>query len=437
MGTDLLARGAALIAARWRRRLLLAALVIDMVLWGYDPAPALAGGAVVVPLLVLMCLRRRLRPRRPPWSPPWQAYGETSHRRRPHRMGSTGVRRVPMLRRRRQAVTIRAAAAILQALPARLRAHGWRWAQTMAALRAHLRRPAPIAPGLLPNMLAALTVATERALTEAGVVGEVNASESTPRAVALMLQISDLSPAQTRQIRTTLRVFAPALHWSGSPRLLVPLPLALSPEPTQAPCCVPILRRTNLGRVQTAPILWWPLRETHPLVLAGDALPTLLAMLETLAGLPGLLLYDPEQTLTAQTTAGDRWPAHTPDALAITCAHALRTAYRCTHLPDAPLPPPLTLVVAAPDAEAWRDLTPLLSRPGGGVRLILALTLGASHVAAQDACRRGHIVEIGALGHSDLPEACRPPGLAAPPAGMVLAWQTSHLVWRGAPIRRH
>ena len=96
----------------------------------------------------------------------------------------------------------------------------------------------------------------------------------------------------------------------------------------------------------------------------------------------------------------------------------------------------MTLLVVAPDAAAWRDLTPLLAQwDDGGVRLILALTAPPSHAAAQDACRRGQIVEVGALGHAALPEACRPPGLAAPRPGMVLAWIEPQLAWRGTPIQ--
>jgi hypothetical protein len=183
--------------------------------------------------------------------------------------------------------------------------------------------------------------------------------------------------------------------------------------------------------------LWWPLRETCPLILAGDALPVLHTLQDSLASLPRLLVYDPEQSLAAQASKCARWPTHTPDALALASAHALRTAFCRAQTPEVPPPAPLTLLVIAPDASAWRDLTPLLTGLDGGVRLIVALTAGASHPSAQDACRLGQVVEIGAYGREGLPEACRPPGLLAPHPGTILAWQTGQCVWRGPPIRRN
>jgi hypothetical protein len=439
MVPDLFAHDAGLIVARRRMRLTLAALVINMVVWSYSPYPHLVAGAVVLLLALLFLGRRRALPS-PPWTPPWQRRTRPTRNRRapsaaparrPRRTRrASSVRRALAAGLRRSAGAITTIAAAIVALPARLRKHGARWAQTLAAIPARRARPAPVAPTMLPGVVSALTAATEQALADAGVAGQVSASESTPRAITLTLQTTELSAAQTRHIRTALRVLAPAVRWTETHRLSVPLPLARSLVPDPVPPCVPILRR----RAMT---LWWPLTETHPLILAGDALPTLHALLDTLAGSPGLLLYDPEQTLTAHSLAGDRWPAHTPDALASACAHALRTAYCRTHQPNASLPAPLMLVVVAPDAEAWRDLASLLARPDdGGVRLILALTVGASHPAAQDACRRGAVVEIGALGRTALPEACRPPGLAAPRPGMVLAWQTPQRHWRGLPIRR-
>jgi hypothetical protein len=117
--------------------------------------------------------------------------------------------------------------------------------------------------------------------------------------------------------------------------------------------------------------------------------------------------------------------------------HALRSAFCRTQTLDAPSPAPLTLVVVAPDMAAWRDLTPILTGLDDGVRLVVALTAGASHGAAQDACRLGQVVEIGAYGREALPEACRPPGLIAPRPGVALAWQTAQRFWRGTPIRRN
>jgi hypothetical protein len=100
------------------------------------------------------------------------------------------------------------------------------------------------------------------------------------------------------------------------------------------------------------------------------------------------------------------------------------------------LPSSLILIAVDPPAAAWYDLTPLLMQRDSGVCVVIALTAGATDSAAQDACRRGQVVEVGALGREGLPESCRPPGLAAPRPGMVVAWQSSRRQWRGAPIRQ-
>jgi hypothetical protein len=425
MGTDVFVRNTGVISARWRMRVVLAALVIGVVAWSYIPTPHLVGSALVL-LLTLVFLRRRARSLpAPPWVPPWQEHtGLIDHRR----LQAVAPARRP--HRRSRARGPWGALAAVQTVSAQMRVCATCWAQVFAALPSQLPRPAPITPTVMPATIATLNAVVDHALADAGVAGQVAAIERTSRSASVSLQTHELSPAQTLAIRTTLRMHAPTVRWTGTQRLAVSLPLAASLHSTHAPLCVPILRRGAMT-------VWWPLRETRPLILAGDALPFLHVLLSSLASAPRLLLYDPEQTLTAQTSASACWPIHMPDALASASTHALRTAFCRTQTPDMSPSAPLTLVVVAPDAAAWRDLTPLLSGLDGGVQLVLALTAGASHPAAQDACRLGQVVEIGAYGREALPEACRPPGLVPPRPGMALAWQTPQRFWRGTPIRRN
>ncbi len=438
MVSHLLSRSARLISMRWLIRLLLAALVVSVVNWSDRPSPYLAGGAVAL-ILMLCSLERRPVSLAPPWAPPWQASsrhvkwhsgiasrtGQTHEARYIHRLLGSLIGGV-----RRWAARVTALTLAIQLVVVRPKAHRKRRAQTSLESPARLSYPTSVASTVTPGVVAALTAATESALAERGVTGHVGALESTRRSVTITLETLERSAAQTRQIRDMLRPRAPSVRWRGVDKLHIQLPFESSRNVAQRPLCVPILRR----RTAT---LWWPLSETRPLILAGDALPTLYALLDTLADTPGLLLYDPEQVLIARARAVSRWPAHSADALATTCTHALQIAYRRTQVSAASSPSPQTLIVVAPDGATWRDLAPLLAQPDdGGVRLIVALTAGASHPGARDVCRRGQVVEIGGFGNETLPEACRPPGLATPRPGMVLAWQTPHRYWRGRPVRR-
>jgi hypothetical protein len=443
MGTDVFTRGALVMSRRWRMRVVLAALVVEVVVWSYVGTLYLAVGALVL-LLLLLVLGRRSQPlptppQLPPWVPPWQA--RTSHI--DHRRLQVVA---PAMRRRRRlwAVSLwsalgmgirrwprvgAAAVATLMAAPAWLRGHASHVSHILAALPSRLSRPNALTPTAMPAAIRALTALLDRTLAELGIAGQVATIEQTARGLTLCLQTHELNPTHMHAIRTTLRTHAPTARWTPNQRIRVPLPVAAPLDASCASPCVPILRR---GRVT----LWWPLREMRPLILVGDLVPVLLTLEDSLESLPRLLVYDPEQSLT-QASAGTRWPSHTPDALAIASTHAHFTAFCRAQTPDRTPPAPLTLLVVAPDMAAWRVLTPLLTGLSGGVRLIVALTRGANHPAAQDACHFGHIVEIGASGREVLPEACRPPGLVPPRPGTILAWQTPQRFWRGTLIRRN
>jgi len=438
MVSHLLSRSAHLMSMRWLIRLLLATLIVSVIHWSDSPSPYLAGGAVAL-ILMLCSLKRRPVSLAPPWVPPWQARSRHVHWYSgiASRTGQThGARCIDCLLRsliggaRRWDARVTALTLAIQSGVVRSNARRTRRAQTSLESPARQSHPTSVASTVTPDLVAALTAATERSLAESGVTGHVGALESTRRSVTITLETLERSAGQTRQIRDMLRPRAPSVRWRGVDQLHIQLPFESSRNVAQLPPCVPILRCRAATR-------WWPLSETRPLILAGDALPTLYTMLDTLADTPGLLLYDPEQVLIARARAVSRWPAHSADALATACTHALQIAYRRTQASAAPSPSPLTLIVIAPDGATWRDLAPLLTQPDDeGVQLIVALTAGASHPAAQDVCQRGHIVEIGGFGNEMLPEACRPPGLATPRPGMVLAWQTPHRFWRGRPVRR-
>jgi hypothetical protein len=423
---------------RWLIRLLLATLIVSVIHWSDSPSPYLAGGSVAL-ILMLCSLKRRPVSLAPPWAPPWQASSRhvTWHSGIASQTGQTHrTQYIHALLRslidgaRRWAARITALRLAIQLVVVRPKARRTRRAQKSLESPAQLSRPIPVASTVTRGVVAALTAATERALAESGVTGHVGVLESTRRSVTITLETLERSAGQTRQIRDLLRPRASSVRWRGVDQLHIQLPFESSRDVAQRPLCVPILRRCTTT-------LWWPLSETRPLILAGDAVPTLYTLLDRLADTPGLLIYDPEQVLSVPATAVDRWPAHSADALATACTHALHIAYCRTQASAAPSPSPLTLIVVAPDGAIWRDLAPLLAQPDhGGVRLIVALTAGASHPSAQDVCRRGQVVEIGGFGNETLPEACRPPGLASPRPGMVLAWQTPQRYWHGRPIRQ-
>jgi hypothetical protein len=44
------------------------------------------------------------------------------------------------------------------------------------------------------------------------------------------------------------------------------------------------------------------------------------------------------------------------------------------------------------------------------------------------------VIEIGSAGIERLPESHRPPELAGPSPGEVVAWRPGQVIWRGSPV---
>lgn len=394
-------------------------LVVSVMLWcGGAPPQRVAGVLVLLAGQLIVARTKRVSTRRPPWSPPWSREVAVSSKQlnRPSRW----KQRLPRLvkdARRIAAVVVEHVVVLPGRGVTRLLSH-------------HARAQATTEPSLaLPVLLGGLVPAIEGALQEHGDHWPVIAIESGRRSVTLVFDRPKTNADSTKQMRERVRSRFPSARWIDIHRLRLPLPLTQPIATGLENLWAPIMRRRGTT-------LWWPLSEWRPWIIAGECAATTRAILGALAGAIDLL-YDPERSLGALLGADTSGLVHRPDALALACARSLRGAYARQRAPDGVLPPPLTLVVVAPDANVWQDLKLLLAQPHSGVRLILVLSTGVSHPAAQDACQLGSVVEVGAYGVVALPEACRPPGLAAPPPGHMLAWHSAHDWWRGSPIRHN
>jgi hypothetical protein len=276
---------------------------------------------------------------------------------------------------------------------------------------------------LTPETVSAGCGLIEAALQAASLDGVIRAIDDTGRTMTIDLALPTLpSATQRRLLLVAARTLAPKARWS-SERLEPPGPFANAASLPQS-LCVPILRRRRTT-------IWWSLRHVQHIILAGDALPTLLGMLPALMTIQerkaaSIALYDPARILGTQARAFTA----APDALTQARTRTLRDAWRGQPAELAPL----ILLAIAPDTLAWSDLAPLLASRSGSVHAVVLLGADSDHQAARAACHQVGVVEVGGPAAAPLPESFRPAGLAAPRDRSALAWHTHRSTWRGTPL---